>query len=336
MAEVQVGILGLGRVGASVGLALKNHTAQGGKHKFIITGYDTVAEKGRIAKEIGAIDHFKNRIGEAARDKAIVIMAMPYGEVDSSYSVIGKELSRGTVVLDFSALKVSTMQSAAKHMPENTHLVCIAPIFNPKYLFDSVDETVRASADLFEDGMMMLMPSVKCAEAAITLANDVSGILGALPQYFDAAEHDVLISATEALPAVLGVAYFINLQQSDSWDDTRRLTNPSFGIITHDLFDKHPDDLTKVWLDNADQIVRHINAYIKTLTALRDILQDKDRRALSALLEEKAKAYETWINNRHHNTWHKDKLAVKTATFGDTIGGTLFGGFFRKRDDDED
>ncbi|TVR23650.1 MAG: prephenate dehydrogenase [Anaerolineaceae bacterium] len=335
MADIQVAILGLGRLGASMGLALKRHTKNGGAHNFIITGYDAVAKNSKTAKDIGAIDQHKGRPAETVRDKNIVVIAMPYGEVEAIYSLIGKSLTRGTVVIDLSALKQNAMQSAQKHMPEGTHLVCGAAIYNAAYLFNSIDHTDKATADLFDKGVMMLMPGVRCAEQAITLANDLSAIIGATPHFFDPAEHDALVSAVEALPSLLGVTLFAMLQGNNGWDDMRRLTNPAFGMVTHFLFDRHPDDLSRLWLDNREELVRHINGFIKSLTTMRDLVQDNDRDSLSALLESKASSYEQWINQRHKQNWDEDKTRVTTPSFGDTMGGAMFGGLFRRKDDDD-
>jgi prephenate dehydrogenase len=336
MAKVQVGILGLGRLGASFGLALKRHTQTENTHEFIITGYDSVTEKAKTAKSMGAIDHQKNRPEDAVRDKNIVIVAMPYGEVSVLYRMIGASLARGTVVIDLSTLKQGVMEQANKHMPEGTHLVCGAPVLNINYLFEGVDETKRATNDLFDTGMMLLMPSVKCAQEAITLAHDLTVIIGATPQFFDPAEHDALISMTESLPALLGISYFSTLTQSNGWDDSRKLTNASFGALTHFLFDHHPEDLLSLWLDNKEALTRNINDFIHVLTTFRDLVKDNDRDSLKALLEDKATEYETWINLRNKNTWNKDKIAVKTPTMADTFGGAMFGGFMRRKDDGKD
>jgi prephenate dehydrogenase len=336
MAQIPVAILGLGRVGTSLGLALKRHKANGGDNDFAITGYDTIAENIKQAKAMGAIDTPKHRPADAVREKAIVFVTLPYGEVKTAYKTFAPVLKHGTVVLDFSTLKRDIMQTAQAKMPEGTHLVCAAPIYNPRYLFDSVDETNRATEDLFDDGVMMLMPSVSCAENAITLANDLTSIVGASAQYFDPHEHDALIPAAEVLPTLMGIAYFTALQENKGWDDIRRLTNPAFGVMTHNLFDTHPDDLLQMWQDSGAQLLRYLDSLMKALGHLRELIEEDDTNTLSGILEDKAIAYSTWINHRKDQTWHKDKLDVKTPTLGDQMQN-MFGGLFtRKRDQDED
>ncbi|MFW5708990.1 MAG: prephenate dehydrogenase/arogenate dehydrogenase family protein [Chloroflexota bacterium] len=334
MADISVAILGLGRVGTSIGMALKRYNRLGKAYNFDISGYDTVADQVKTAKKLEAIDHARHRPGEAVKDAGIVFITMPYGEIETVYELIGPALRTNAVVLDFSTLKQEAMRAAQRHMPEQTHLVCGAPIFNPAYLFDGIDETERATEDLFDKGMIMLMPSVRCAEEAITLANDVTGILGAIPHFFDPNEHDALINATEILPSVMTVAYFYTLSHNSGWPDTQRLTNPAFGMASHDLFDTHPDDLAKLWMDGGEQLIRNINELIKSLTHMRDLLQEKDQESISAILESRSSEYAAWINRRYNLTWGKERTAENLPTFSDAVGN-MFGGFFKRRQDEE-
>lgn len=334
MAPVQISILGLGRLGTSIGLALKRYMADGGKHQFEITGYDSVSTHAKTAKNLKALDHTKNSVEEAVQGQNIVVMSLPYGEIEGVYRRISGHLIRGAVIIDLSTLKRDNIQSAEKHLPDGTHLVCATAIVNAKYLFENLDETERASADYFDKGVMMLMPSVTCAEEAVTLANDWTQILGATPQYFDPEEHDILIHSAEILPSVLGVALFSHLRQSDSWDDKGRLTNSAFGATTHFLFDRHPDDLMSTWTNNPDLMIRNINEIIKTLMLVRDLIREDNRDALSLYIDDNTRAYETWINNRNKNSWRQDN--PKVPSMSDTIGGAMFGNFFKRgRDKDK-
>lgn len=328
MASIQISILGLGRLGTSIGLALKRYMQDDGKHQFEISGYDSVSAKSKTAKGMKAIDQIKNSIEEAVQNQNIVIISLPYGEVESVYRRMSNHLASGVVILDLSTLKRNNIQSAEKYLSEGVHLVCATPIINAKYLFENLDETQRASADYFDQGVMMLMPSVTCAEGAVTLSNDFTHILGATAQYFDADEHDLLIHSSEILPSVLGVALFSHLRQSDSWDDKGRLTNSAFGATTHFLFDRHPDDLMSIWTSDPEQMTRNINEIIKTLMLMRDLIRDNDRDSLQVFIDNNARAYETWINKRNKNAWHKDTPQIPTMS--DTIGGAMFGNFFKR------
>ena len=340
MAEVSVAILGLGRLGTSIGLALKRYNDQGKQHQFKISGYDGTSSIAKNAQKIGAVDTTFGRPEMAAKDKDIVVIALPYADVESAYDFIAPSLRAGVVVLDSSPLCQTSLEYAKKYLSEDSHLICIKPIVNPTYLFDGADNHEKASTDYFDNGTMLLMPSVKAIKEAIELAADFGGILGMRVHYADPAEHDGLMVATEAMSSVLGTAYFYAMVNSRGWGDTQRMTNPAFAMLTHKLYDTHPDDLRDLWMNSDVGLVHHIDSTIEQLRELRTAIASKDRDAIEFVLEKSSREYEGWYNRRFNNRWQDDEqLESQAPTAGSMMGnmmGGLFGGFRRgdKNDDD--
>jgi prephenate dehydrogenase len=216
-------------------------------------------------------------------------------------------------------------------LSKEAHLIGITPILNPRYLFDEVDDTLHAHADLFDKGTMLLMPSVKANRDAVELASDFSVLLGATPHFADAVEHDSLAAMTEGLPGLLAVASFYMLSRSRGWNDAQRLTNPSFGRLTHQLFDTHPDDLRDLWLNNRDNLLRQVDDLLTTLQTFRGLLAKADRDALEAALIQSSDAYSAWINRRHSAKWEDDSGQSKAPSFASTMMSGLMGGLLSKR-----
>ncbi|MEQ8672973.1 MAG: prephenate dehydrogenase/arogenate dehydrogenase family protein [Aggregatilineales bacterium] len=339
MADVNIAILGLGKIGASIGLALKRYNTNSKDHHFTITGYDSTADTSKAAKQMGAIDDIAQRPEIAVKNKDIVIVALPYGEVKNAYDFMAQDLRQGVVILDVSVLCQTSMEWAKKFLPKDAHLVCAKPIVNSKYLFNGVDKTDEAVADLFDNGTILLMPSVTCIPEAISLATDLAKILGAFPHFLDPAEHDGLVTATEVLPDFMGVVYFYMLSQSPGWGDMQRVGNSNFGMFSHALFDTHPDDLRDEILNSGDNLVRYVDQMIAQLRNFRSVIASKDDAALEAALGEASKDYEQWINRRHNNKWQgEDMLDSNSSSVGGMMGnmvGGFFGGF-QKKDKNED
>lgn len=339
MADVNIAILGLGKIGTSIGLALKRYNLQGKEHRFHVTGYDSTSDMSKTAKQMGAVDDVAQRPEMAAKQKDIVIITLPYGEVKNTYDFIAHDLRQGVVIIDMSILCQTSLEWAKKYLPKEAHVVCAKPIVNSKYVFTGVDKTEEAVADLFDDGTVLLMPSVTCIPEAISLATDLTKILGASPHFLDPAEHDGLTTATEILPDLLGSVYFYMLSQSPGWSDMQRVGNPAFGMLSHPLFDTHPDDLRDEFLNSSDNLVRYLDQMINQLRVFRGVLANKDDAALEAALGEASKDFEKWINRRHNNKWQgEDMLDSSTSSVGGMMGnmmGGFFGGF-RKNDKDGD
>lgn len=339
MAEVQVAILGLNRIGTSIGMALKKYSSRAGaKHQFRVTGYSTRNDEVKTAQKMGAVDAVSAQPSDAARGKDVVVMVMPYAEVEAAYQFIAQDLRPGAVVLDFSPLKQGPLKWAAKHLSRDAHMVGLSPLFNPARIFESINVADRASADLFDEGVMLAMPSVTSIPEAIELATDFGGILGARTQFTDPAEHDSLMAATEVIPALLGLGYYSAISRATGWGDVQRNTNPNFGVLTHHLFDTHPDDLVAMLRDARLDSIRVLDTVMGTLRELRTALSNDDRDTLESVASDASESYEQWYNKRYHWKFDDGKVTtpdapgMMTSLFGSFLGNRLRGG---KSDDEK-
>ncbi len=340
MADISVAVLGLGRIGTSVALALKRYNRRSDRaHNFRVTGYAADNVQGRGANRLNACDTIARDVVEAVRDKDIIVMALPYSEVQGAYQAMGKSLRTGAVIMDFSPLKQPSQAWTKKYVQPGSHLLGVTPILNPKYVFDAVDETERASEDLFDDGAFMLVPSVTCIPEAIDLGRDFADILGAESQFTDPVENDSFVAATEGLPALLGLAYYMALHNSQGWSDVQKFTNPAFGQLTHHLFDTHPDDLRDLWIRNRESLMRYTDELMLSLRNLRRAMAENDTAAIEAAVGGASADYETWYNRRLKMDW--DQEPVPRAADGPDIMSSIFGGYLAnrlrgKRDQDEE
>jgi len=331
MADVNVGILGLGRLGASLGLALKRYTENGGGHNFIITGYDSISQNVKVAQTMKAIDEPKGRPEDVAKGKDMIFMTLPPHEAELVYPLLADTIRQGAVVFDFSSIKRKMMQLAEKSLSPKGHVISMAAIVNPKYLYHGILDTEHASADYFEKGALMVMPSVKADKDAIALATDVANIVGAVAHFYDVNEYDVLSTAVDGLPPLLGAIAFYTLSKTSGWADFVRVSNPDFAMLTHSLYDRHPDDLRAVWMNGSLDLARYLDAIIGNLAQVRSALLNKDEKAITAFLDETSEEYERWLNRRMKPEWElEEKTKPESATFRglmrSMLGGFMAGG----------
>jgi prephenate dehydrogenase len=325
MSTINVAILGLNRLSASVGLALKRYNSgKDARHTFKLVGYDAAGTAADAPKR-GMVDSLVRSAAEAARDKDLIVLAVPYAITQATYRQIAETLRPGAVVFDLSPLKQPSIQWAAAHLPKETYMVGATAVVNPAYLFDGLDDLDHAAADLFDGGAMLLMPAARCSKEAVELATDFSTLLGATPHFADAGEHDSYIALTEGLPMLLGAAYFYMLQGGKAWDDARRLTNPAFGRLTHHLADAHPDDLRDALLGNRDALTHHLDALIDTLVTMRKILHENNRDALEVALIQSAEAYRLWWSKRQRGQWEDttDRPQANSSLMSGLMGDYL-------------
>ncbi|MBZ0298464.1 MAG: prephenate dehydrogenase/arogenate dehydrogenase family protein [Anaerolineae bacterium] len=329
---ITVTIIGLGRLGASVGLALQRYNQKGNTpHVFEILGVEDRPAVMAEAEKRGAVGKSARNLYNAVQNRDIIVLALPYADVRRTYQAIGDGIRAGGVVMDLSPLAMPSVQWAKEYLSKDAHMISMTPVVNPAYLYDGLDDTEHAAADLFDKGSMMLMPSPACIPEAIELASDFSTLLGATVRFMDPMEHDALIGATLGLPTLLGVLSFYTLSHNAGWSDLQRVTNPPFGRLTHALFDTHPDDLRDLWLNSRHSLVNQLDLLIEQLTNVRQVLAEEDRSALEAVLTDAADQYSAWINKRHNNKWDDDPRTPRTPSTTESLMSGLMGGALTKR-----
>lgn len=333
MAEINVAIIGLERLGASLGLALKRYSrSKDARHTFNVTGSDERSYNEKTAKSQGAVDGNARNPVAAAEKAQIVALAAPYYRVEEFYRTVGPALRPGVVVLDFSPLKKPSIKWAAEHLPRDpavaAYMVGLTAVLNPQVLYDPSPEIEGAREDLFDRGTMIVTPSTDCPPEAVELAVEFARILGAEPHFMDPEEHDGLAAATEGLPVLVGAAVFRALSNAEGWGDLRRLTNPAFGLMTHALRYQHADSLWALLHYNRQNTARYLSALIETLEALRDSLnQDAEGLEVEAALVQAAEKYTEWEGQRFANIWEKSDQPASISMAGafTSMTGMLFG-----------
>src|SRR5512138_4015298 len=126
---IQITILGLGQVGASLGLALAEK-----KGDILRVGNDREPEIAKRAQKLGAVDQVQHNLPSAVSKADVVVLAMPVDEIRETLEVIAQDLKEGAVVIDTSPVKVGVAEWAQKILPKERYFVAMTPTLNPAYL----------------------------------------------------------------------------------------------------------------------------------------------------------------------------------------------------------
>ena len=89
-----IGIIGLGQIGASVGLALKSKI---GSERVL--GHDRDGDVARVAESMGAVDATAS-LRDVVRDAQVVFLCLPLAEMRETVSRVGPALRENAVVLE--------------------------------------------------------------------------------------------------------------------------------------------------------------------------------------------------------------------------------------------
>jgi len=290
-----ISIIGLGRAGVSIGLAVK------AKLPMTVVGYDPNPERARDAHEkMKAVDAIEMSLFKAAAKADILVVMLPVSELEETFQDIGGELQPHTLVLDFSGLKGPGLKWAKQYLQQG-HYVGATPVLAAQWLADGRTDITAATADLFQNSLFCLMPSPYADPQAVETAVNFGLVLGARPYFIDATEYDALVQGTEALPGFVAAALFKSLQQSSSWQDMLRFAGNSFNLATMPL--AQPRDIAFMALHDKEASLRWLEAIINELTTLRRLVFEGEPQVLTAVFEELGDERDKWLLKRQDNDW---------------------------------
>ena len=297
--SVQITIVGLGQLGASVGLALGKRRSD--LHRV---GHDRSPETAKKAQKKGAVNDVKYNLPAAVREANIVLLSLPVNEIRTTLEVIAPELPAGTVVLNMAPVQTPVAEWAREALPEGRYYVGLAPAINPKYL-DRIELGVDAAEeDLFDGGVVMLGTLPGVPEEAVNVASNLIETLGALTVFADLSETDGLMASAHILPQLVAAGLLNAVIDQPGWQETRKLAGRPFAALASALaYQDEIESLGEAALLNRENVTRVLDVVIGSLQGLRDDIVNGNREDISARLEMALEGHGRWLGQRLQGNW---------------------------------
>lgn len=318
--SVQITIIGLGQLGASVGMAV-------GRHKTLLhrVGHDKNFDTAREAQKKGAVDDVKFNLPASVREAKIVLLSLPLSEIRPTLEVIAPDLLEGTVVMDTAPVKGPVAAWAQELLPEGRYYVGLVPAVNPLYLHRIELGLEAAVEDLFEDGLMMVDTLPGSPEEAVRLATDFIHLLGAKPIFADRIETDGLMTKTHIVPQLAAAALLNAMVDQPGWDDARKLAGRPFAALTSALaYQDEFEALGEAALLNGENVVRVLDILIGSLQGMRNDISNGNRDQFFERLELATDGRRRWLAERLQADWLQGEKPdmSQLPTFWDRMVGT--------------
>jgi prephenate dehydrogenase len=268
-----VAIVGLGLMGSSLALALKE--AQPGT---VVVGSDPDAMTLRKALDRGIVESASADLSVV--DVAdLVVVAVPILSLRSVFSSLRGRVD-GKVITDMASTKETVMEWASA---SGIDLVGGHPMCGKEA--SGID---AADASIFKGAPWVLTRS----ESAVTALVES---VGAHPLVMDAATHDRLVAGVSHAAFLLSVGYVLSLSSRSDWPEASKLAASGFRDMSR-LAAGDPELYAGISRTNRDNLVEQLDAISATLAKLRRHLQDDDPR-LVELFEEARSVRERWAHD---------------------------------------
>ena len=177
----QVTLIGVGQIGASIGLGLKS--AHGKKYRVI--GYDPDQDIHARAEKIGAVDSAEWNLDVAVRDADVVVISVPVTRAYEMLETIAPYVNDHVTITDTCSTKRSILRWAQDLLPQHASFVGGHPLVK-------ADATGRdePSPYLFTHAPYAIIPHPRSRSSAVRDVQEICNDLGARPLFMDPDEHD--------------------------------------------------------------------------------------------------------------------------------------------------
>ncbi len=301
---VQMTIIGLGQIGASIGLGLA------AQHETIErVGHDINLETARQAQRLGAVDAVRINLPSAVEKADVVILAVPFDQVEETLKFIALDLKPDSVVLDTSPLKQLTIGWAKDILPAHAHYLGFVPALSPRYLLSSDAGIGGAHANLFEKGLFAIVHSPGLPSAAIQLATDLAGMLGAEYMFMEALELDSQMASLHLLPQMAAGALLNMTIDQPGWREGRKMASRPYAWMAQNApMLESAQALASAAVHNQANLLRILDSLIAHLTGLRKLIEAGDQVKLKTYLQTAIDAQERWWKERTAGSWANEEL----------------------------
>lgn len=273
----KITIIGVGLIGGSLGLALKEKKAN-----FKIVGIDKqeIIEKA-IAR--GAIDEGTVNLKEGIEEADIVIIATPVKTILNLLTQINPFLKKGCIVTDTGSTKQQIVQKANKVLSKDIFFIGGHPMAgSEEYGIDS------ANSHLFQDKTYILTPTKKSNLIAIEKISSLIKMIGGKRLILNSLEHDRIVGTVSHLPQIMAVS-LVNmvseLVRKENNNNYFKAVGEGFKDITRIASSPY-----KIWEDICDTNQENILEMIQEFRNYLEVIEDKLKNKPSSLKEEFQKA----------------------------------------------
>ncbi len=266
----RIAIIGLGLLGGSIGLAVREFLPGA-----TTTGYDRDPDTRRRATERGLVDQVYERSADAVATADLVIFCVPPGAMAEAAQEIAGAVPHSTLISDVGSCKVSVAKALAAELPNNP-VIPAHPVAGTEHSGPDA-----GFAALFRHRWCIITPPDGADPVLVGRLHAFWETLGARVELMNAAHHDRVLAVTSHLPHL--IAYTIVGTASDLEEVTQseviKYSAGGFRDFTR-IAASDPTMWRDVFLANKDAVLEMLQRFTEDLTALQRAIRIDDGAVL--------------------------------------------------------
>jgi prephenate dehydrogenase len=283
----KLAIIGVGLIGSSLSLALKQIGAVGE-----VIGYGRNRDNLVKGVELGVLDRFEASIAAAVKDADIVVVAVPMGAMPAVFNELAGNTRSDAIITDVGSSKGAVVKAAMAALGADfTRFVPGHPIAGTE------KSGVEAGfASLYQGRRVILTPLPQTSPEATARIDAMWRDCGASIEYLDIEHHDKVLAATSHLPHMLAFALVHHLSNLNEHEEIFRYAAGGFRDFTR-IASSDPVMWRDVCIANGDALVELIEQYQDELNRVTLAIRDGDAEELLRLFSRAKSERDSLIGN---------------------------------------
>ena len=274
-----VTIVGVGLIGASLGLALKK---AGVVTKVL--GVGRSKENLDQAQKMGAIDGVVDLV-EAAKQSDVIVLCMPVAQMRAAFEIIEPHLEPRTMITDAGSTKGDVILAAKEVLGKKAcQFVPAHPIAG-----GAQHGASAAKADLFQGKQTIVCPLQENSPEDIALISGLWESVGSMVKKIGSVQHDAIYAAVSHLPHLLSYALMASVVNSEDADQKLDHVGAGFKDFTR-IAASSPEMWRDICLGNGSAILQELDRYLLIVNHMRKLIAEGDGEGLEKLFNKASKA----------------------------------------------
>lgn len=327
---MRVTIIGLGKTGGSLGLALSRKSEQ-----IQRTGHDRDITVAKEAQKAGAIDTVAINLHQAVQDADVVFLSIPFDQVRETLQQIALDLKEGAVLVDLSPAKQKIGEWAKEFLPARRYYVGWNVAINPAYLQDTHKGIGASRQDYFHQGVVAVTAPAGTPAEVFELMTGLIKSIGAEPLFADPLEMDGVLAEAQVIPQLLSALMVYTLTRQPGWREARKFAAQDFLEMGLPLVSSiSAQELSQTLFANRELIRRLMNELLIVLVEWREYLLDGEIESITQSLLDAQQSFEKWQTERRAANWILEESGIRREdlpTSGEVFGRLVGVGNWKKK-----
>ncbi|MEM6761343.1 MAG: prephenate/arogenate dehydrogenase family protein [Pseudomonadota bacterium] len=256
----RVAIVGIGLIGASIALALRQFGFGGP-----VAIADCSADALRDAKELQLGTSYSLSAADAVSGADLVILCVPVGAVGAIGEAIAPALKPGAIVTDVGSVKGAVIEALTRTLPAANPIVPGHPISGSEH-----SGPHAGFATLFRNRWCVLTPAEGTDPRAVDTVEDMWRGFEANVERMDAGRHDMVLAITSHLPQLISYNIVRTASDMETVAETEviKFSAGGFRDFTR-LAASDPTMWRDVFLHNKEAVLETLGRFSEDLAMLQ-------------------------------------------------------------------